>query len=356
MYKKCGELFKVQRGQPLPAGLDPHDNTTQDTFTEDQLLMMVINLLCSSLIEDKMFLSALLWACYSAGRGDEQRQRRMADLCAPAVRNSISEWQHLPAAVCTATWKAATILQLCTVKTCSVCSQMNAVHSIVSVCCLCCRFVAEPMKCYAVAVVERVGKTLGDSGVHLKAVIRHANPLLCAQRAFGAHIICRFTLLQEPFPDPTSAEWQSVYIWPGSNPMKAMRYRAHNAAYTEAFKAGGVVSRFHTTHAPRLFAPRKAKDGGAPDQVSMLRCRSLLITLLLVSAAYTGRPVHESTSALLETVAGHRCDGGLEPGCAPVNLPGAWHIATDAHDHGQLAGASSWRLSGSISVMLAVTA
>jgi len=267
MYKKCGELFKVQRGQPLPAGLDPHDNTTQDTFTEDQLLMMVINLLCSSLIEDKMFLSALLWACYSAGRGDEQRQRRMADLCAPAVRNSISEWQHLPAAVCTATWKAATILQLCTVKTCSVCSQMNAVHSIVSVCCLCCRFVAEPMKCYAVAVVERVGKTLGDSGVHLKAVIRHANPLLCAQRAFGAHIICRFTLLQEPFPDPTSAEWQSVYIWPGSNPMKAMRYRAHNAAYTEAHKA----------HAPRLFAPRKAKDGGGA-QVNMWRCSSLLIT------------------------------------------------------------------------------
>jgi hypothetical protein len=46
-----------------------------------------------------------------------------------------------------------------------------------------------------------------------------------------------------------------------------MSYDAHNAAYSKAFEDGGVRLRSKVTHAPRLFAPRKAKDGGAPDQV-----------------------------------------------------------------------------------------
>lgn len=127
---------------------------------------------------------------------------------------------------------------------------------------------AGPIKCYALAVVQRVGKTLGDTGLHLKATIRHANPVLCTQRSMGSYLITRFTLQQEPFPDPTSPEWQRVYLWPGQDPMKALGYDAHNAAYSRLFSAAEVRVLKKVTHAPRVFGPRKAKDGGAPDAVS----------------------------------------------------------------------------------------
>lgn len=94
-YDQCNALFKIKRGEPLPAGMDPHDNTLQSTYTEDELLKMASTLLRSPEFKDHHTMSLLLFSSYSAGRGDDARERLLCELAEPVVRETIREWHGM---------------------------------------------------------------------------------------------------------------------------------------------------------------------------------------------------------------------------------------------------------------------
>ena len=58
------------------------------------------------------------------------------------------------------------------------------------------------------------------------ACIRHRTPELCPRGAMGQHLIMRFTLDSEPFPDPRNAEeWLAITMWPAGNCKKSVSYQ-----------------------------------------------------------------------------------------------------------------------------------
>lgn len=97
MYSRCQDMFKIHRGQPLPAGLDPQDNSQQATFTRDELIKICDELLGSEDPLDARDLSMILAMCLMCGRGDDARERRLCELTEPMQRTCIGEclWPHL---------------------------------------------------------------------------------------------------------------------------------------------------------------------------------------------------------------------------------------------------------------------
>ena len=81
---------------------------------------------------------------------------------------------------------------------------------------------------------EHVAKTVSIKPQY-KAAIRHALALLCPQGAFGRWLLYRFhpDLGKEVFPDPLSAAWNELPVFPESR--------------TNSSRLGGA-----TTHAGRL--------------------------------------------------------------------------------------------------------
>lgn len=90
-YEECQALCKVQPGQPMPAGMDPQDNTEQATFTLDELVKLCNRLLVSKDWRAARDLSMLLWMCMTCGRGDDARPRRLCELTEPKRRGTIGE-------------------------------------------------------------------------------------------------------------------------------------------------------------------------------------------------------------------------------------------------------------------------
>jgi hypothetical protein len=88
---KCVALYKVQPNKPLPAGVDPQDNSEQSTFTFDELVKIADDLMSSKDPKDARDLSMLLWMCMTCGRGDDARPRRLCELTEPKLRSSIGE-------------------------------------------------------------------------------------------------------------------------------------------------------------------------------------------------------------------------------------------------------------------------
>lgn len=89
-YAKCASLYKIQPNKPLPAGLDPQDNSEQAT-TYDELVKICDDLLRSEDPKDARDYSALLWMCMTCGRGDDARLRRLCELTEPKLRSVIGE-------------------------------------------------------------------------------------------------------------------------------------------------------------------------------------------------------------------------------------------------------------------------
>lgn len=91
IYKEAQAMFKIQPNKPLPAGLDPQDNSEQDTFSLDELYKLADRLLQSSDPKDARDLSMLLWMAFTCGRGDDARPRKLPELTEPKQRSSIGE-------------------------------------------------------------------------------------------------------------------------------------------------------------------------------------------------------------------------------------------------------------------------
>lgn len=90
-FAKCAALYKIQPNKPLPAGLDPQDNSEQATFTYDELVKICDDLLRSEDPKAARDLSTLLWMCMTCGRGDDARPRRLCELTEPKLRSVIGE-------------------------------------------------------------------------------------------------------------------------------------------------------------------------------------------------------------------------------------------------------------------------
>lgn len=91
IYERCAALYKVQPDKPLPAGMDPQDNSEQATFTYDELLQIADEMLGSDDPKDARDFSMFLWMCMTCGRGDDARPRRLCELTEPKLRSSIGE-------------------------------------------------------------------------------------------------------------------------------------------------------------------------------------------------------------------------------------------------------------------------
>lgn len=88
-YKECQGRYKVQPSKPLPANMDPQDNSLQDTFDLDDLVKIASEKIASSTSKDARDLSMLLWMCWSCGRGDDCRPRKLCELMRPMSRRTI---------------------------------------------------------------------------------------------------------------------------------------------------------------------------------------------------------------------------------------------------------------------------
>jgi len=99
-YKECQGLYKIQPNKPLPGKMDPLDNSLQDTFELDELVQITQDLLGSSDPKDARDLSMLLWMCWSCGRGDDCRPRKLCELMRPMCRRTIGELHEHPQSIC----------------------------------------------------------------------------------------------------------------------------------------------------------------------------------------------------------------------------------------------------------------
>lgn len=84
-------MFKRQAGAILPKELDPQDNSLAATYSRDQLVQMADILISSPKATDARDLSMVLAMSYTAGRGDDVRQRRLCELTPPLLRACIGQ-------------------------------------------------------------------------------------------------------------------------------------------------------------------------------------------------------------------------------------------------------------------------
>lgn len=102
VYKRCQALFKKQKGT---CTTDPRDHTQQSTFTEDELVKIIDEVLPSLDYKDARDLAMLLLMVVTAGRGDDCRWRRICELLQPILRTCIGEsinGSRPPCQACTA--------------------------------------------------------------------------------------------------------------------------------------------------------------------------------------------------------------------------------------------------------------
>ena len=91
IYKQCKDRFVIKRGEPLPPGMDPQDNTEQATFNLDQFAELALEGLRSSDPLVARDISMLISMSLMCGRGDDARYRLLSELCEPKHRQCIGE-------------------------------------------------------------------------------------------------------------------------------------------------------------------------------------------------------------------------------------------------------------------------
>lgn len=99
VYRMCEALYKNQKGAhrrgPDGAPLDPQAGSLQPTFTEDQLVAMMTDLLACGTLTSAETMCMMLLMCCTAGRGDDCRERRVCELMEPMLRKCIGGQQGL---------------------------------------------------------------------------------------------------------------------------------------------------------------------------------------------------------------------------------------------------------------------
>ena len=91
---------------------------------------------------------------------------------------------------------------------------------------------------------------------------------MCAVRALAIHLIMRFTVRGDDFPDPDKGgQWNAAALWPANNPLKNISYDQQRKALKGHFLAADIISK-KVTHSGRVSAACTMADSGVPHAVS----------------------------------------------------------------------------------------
>ena len=99
--------------------------------------------------------------------------------------------------------------------------------------------------------------------------VRNSDPVLCPHGALGQHLMMRFTLGDEPFPDVEDrAVWNAVPLWPGENINQSLSYQAQAKGLKAYLRGKLKIYIKKVTHAFRVFGARRLDESGCRDEVS----------------------------------------------------------------------------------------
>ena len=90
IYEQCQDKFKLKRGEALPAD-GPHANTEQSTFTLDEFTKIAEHMVASANPLDARDWSMMAMEAFTCGRGDDARERFLAELFEPKLRRTIGK-------------------------------------------------------------------------------------------------------------------------------------------------------------------------------------------------------------------------------------------------------------------------
>lgn len=97
--------------------------------------------------------------------------------------------------------------------------------------------------------------------------IRNRKPLLCPHRGIGYHLVQRFTLKKEPFPDvKVKEQWFGTPLFTANNPRQPISYDEQAASLRETLNELKIYIR-KLTHMYRVGGARQLDECGIDDQV-----------------------------------------------------------------------------------------
>lgn len=127
---------------------------------------------------------------------------------------------------------------------------------------------AGPCPCFILPFVLKGGKTLENGKVSYVGSIRHVDPALCPHGSLGQHIICRFTLDSEPFPDPENADdWVHTPMWPAGDNTRNMSYNQQADQINHYLRDKLSIHVKKVTHIFRVLGARLLDEQGIDDRV-----------------------------------------------------------------------------------------
>ena len=107
--------------------------------------------------------------------------------------------------------------------------------------------------------------------------IRHKEAELCPHNALGQHLVARFTLDSEPFPDPEDAQgWVNTPMWPANDPSRNVSYQQQADYINDVLRKKLGIHVRKSTHIFRVLAARLLDEAGIDDTVSVFEMKSPL--------------------------------------------------------------------------------
>ena len=128
---------------------------------------------------------------------------------------------------------------------------------------------AGPNTCMMLPFVQKGGKTMQNGKKYFAGAVRHRHTAMCTQNALGQHLVKRFTIDSEPFPDPrNSTQWNSTAMWTANQPNKALSYTEHAASVNKYVRGELEIIVKKVTHIFRTAGARALDEQGVSSTVS----------------------------------------------------------------------------------------
>jgi hypothetical protein len=123
------------------------------------------------------------------------------------------------------------------------------------------------------AFVQKGGKTLENGKVSFSGSLRHRDPALCPHGSLGQHLVNRFTIMAEPFPDPHDFDkWVKTPVWPANNPRENLSYTTQAMAIKRYVRDEMGIHVRKVTHIFRVLATRNLDEEGIDERVGSVSC------------------------------------------------------------------------------------
>lgn len=132
---------------------------------------------------------------------------------------------------------------------------------------------ADPCPAFLLPFVQKGGKCLENGKVSYTGSIRHREPALCPHGSLGQHLVMRFTVSAEPFPDARDFDvWVTTPLWPGNNRKENLSYPVQAEAIKKYLQQELGIYVRKVTHIFRVLAARNLDEVGIDDKVGMRHC------------------------------------------------------------------------------------